>query len=198
MPAASTGPSRARPDGSTDPDTVRRMSRGVVLWPDERAATVVRDMWNALCDHGLPSLATHTYRLHQPHCSLSVAEELPADEALKAIGVVPTERVPLLVESVGVFPPDGGLVLACVANEQLLGEQRRVHRALAPLAVRPWPHFEFNNWVPHITLSVGMTPEDLAKAIPLVMDQLPITGAFDHGGVEDGTTGENWPAPSPD
>jgi hypothetical protein len=38
----------------------------------------------------------------------------------------------------------------------------------------------------------------MAKAIPLVLDQLPITGTLDQGGVEDGTTVENWPAPSPD
>jgi 2'-5' RNA ligase len=174
------------------------MSRGVVLWPDERVAGVVRELWSALERSGLPSLATHTHRLHQPHCSLSVAEELPLARALDAVGVVPSQRVPLLVGSVGVFPPNGALFLACVANKPLLSEQHRVHRALASLAVRPWPYFEFHAWVPHITLSMGMTSEELAKAIPLVMDRLPITGTFDHGGVEDGTTGEHWPAPSPD
>jgi hypothetical protein len=169
----------------------------VVLWPEARAATGVRELWDALSDRGLPSLSTHTHRLHQPHCSLSVAEELPADEALAAVGVVPSQPIPLLVGSVGVFPPNGALFLACVANETLLSEQRRVHRALAPLAVQPWSYFEFNAWVPHITLSMGMTSEELAMAIPLVIDRLPIMGTFDHGGVEDGTTGESWPAPSP-
>lgn len=173
------------------------MSRGVVLWPDVSTAAVVRELWASLSDRGLPSHATHTHRLHQPHCSLSVAEELPADEALDAVGVVPSREIPLLVGSVGVFPPNGALVLACVANQQLLSEQHRVHRAIAPMAVQPWPYFEFGAWVPHITLSMGMTPSELATAIPLVMDRFPIVGTFDHGGVEDGTTGENWPAPSP-
>jgi len=173
------------------------MSRGVVLWPDPNTAHVVRELWDALSDGGLTSLATHSHRLHQPHCSLSVAEELPADEALDAVGVVPSQPIPLLVGSVGVFPPNGTLFLSCVANQALLSEQRRVHRALAPMAVQPWPYFEFDAWVPHITLSMGMTPDELATAIPLVMDRLPILGTFDHGGVDDGTTGENWPAPSP-
>jgi 2'-5' RNA ligase len=127
-----------------------------------------------------------------------VAEELPADEALDAVGVLPSQRIPLLVGSVGVFPPDRALFLACVANQPLLSEQRRVHRALAPLSVRPWPFFEFNAWVPHITLSMGMTADELATAIPVVVTRLPIFGAFDHGGVEDGTSGENWQAPMPD
>lgn len=174
------------------------MSRGVVLWPDERVASLVRELWNALSDRGLPSLATHTHRVHQPHCSLSVAEELPAADALEAVGTVPSQHIPLLVGSVGVFPPDRALFLACVANQSLLREQRRVHRALAPLAGRPWPFFEVDAWVPHITLSMGMTADDLATAIPLVMERLPMVGTFDRGGVEDGTSGENWPAPSPD
>lgn len=173
------------------------MSRGVVLWPDVTTSANIRDLWNVLSDRGLPSLATHTHRLHQPHCSLSVAEELPAEEALDSVGVVPSRTIPLLVGSVGLFPPDGALFLACVANEPLLSEQRRVHRALASLAVKRWPFFEVDAWVPHITVSMGMTPGQLATAIPVVMDRLPIVGTFDRGGVEDGTTGENWPAALP-
>jgi hypothetical protein len=173
------------------------MSRGVVLWPDAVAAGDVRELWVALSERGLPSLATHSHRRHQPHCSLSVAEELAWDEALDAVGVVPSEPIPLLVGSVGVFPPDGALVLACVANRALLSEQRRVHRALAPVAVHPWSFFEGDAWIPHVTLSTAMTPDQLATAIPLVMERLPLRGIFDRGGVEDGTTGENWPAPSP-
>jgi hypothetical protein len=169
----------------------------VVLWPDGPTAGVVRDLWDALGDRGLPSLATHTHRRHRPHCSLSVAEELPADEALAAVGAVPCEPIPFVAESVGVFPPHGAVFLACVANQRLLGEQRRVQRAVAPLAVRPWPYFEPDAWVPHITLAMAMTPDDLAVALPVVMEALPLVGTFDRGGVEDGTTGERWPAPPP-
>jgi hypothetical protein len=41
-----------------------------------------------------------------------VAEELSADEALAAVGVVPSQPIPLLIGSVGVFPPNGALFLA--------------------------------------------------------------------------------------
>jgi len=157
----------------------------------------VRELWNGLNALGLPSLATTTHRLHQPHCSLSVAEQLPAGETLDAVGVVPARPIPLLVESVGVFPSNGTLFLACVANRALLDEQCRIHRAIAPLAVRPWLYFEFDAWTPHITLSWALTSTELGTAISFVLERLPISGTFDHGGVEDGTTGENWPAASP-
>jgi len=157
----------------------------------------VRELWDGLNALGLHSLATITHRLHQPHCSLSVAEQLPAGDALQAVGTVPVRPIPLLVESVGVFPSQGTLFLALVANRALLDEQYRIHRAIAPLAVRPWPYFEFDAWTPHITLSWALTPTELGTAIPFVLERLPISGTFDHGGVEDGTTGENWAAASP-
>ncbi len=173
------------------------MSRGIVLWPDPHTSAAIRDLWDAMTEQGLPSLATHTHRLHQPHCSLSVAEQLPADDALHAVGVLPAERIPLLVESAGIFPTSGALFLACVPNDALLHEQRRVHTAIRPISTRPWPYFETGAWTPHITLAVALTPTQLTTALPLVLARLPISGQLDHGGVEDGTTGDNWPAPSP-
>lgn len=172
------------------------MSRGVVLWPDAEAAAAVRDLWDALAERGLPSHATHTHRLHVPHCSLKVAEGLPVEETLQAVGAVPRRSIPLMAESVGVFPPNGTLFLGCVVNRRLLDEQRRVHEAVTPLADRPWPFFEPDGWVPHITLAMSMSAAELAEAVPLAVERLPIRGTFDHGGVEDGTTGESWPAAS--
>jgi hypothetical protein len=86
------------------------VSRGIVLWPDAGTAGAVRAIWDVLTAHGLPSMATHTHRLHQPHCSLTVSERLPADQTLDAIDVVPSRSIPLLVGSVGVFPPAGTLL----------------------------------------------------------------------------------------
>jgi hypothetical protein len=126
-----------------------------------------------------------------------VAEELSVDDALGAVGVVPSQPIPLLVDSAGVFPPSTALFLACVVTEALVTEQHRVHAAVSPLADRPWPHFERDRWIPHITVSWSLTPGELAVAVPLVLERLPIAGTFDRGGIEDGTTGEYWPAPSP-
>ena len=172
------------------------MSRGVVLWPDADAEARIRGLWRLLSVDGLPSMETHTHQLHRPHCSLKVAEDLSVADTVAAVGVVPAQPVRLLAESVGVFPPDGTLFLACVVSQGLLSEQRRIHDAVAPLAVRPWPFFEPDAWVPHITLAWSMSPDELGRAIPRVMEHLPIRGTFDRGGVEDGTTGESWPCPT--
>jgi hypothetical protein len=69
----------------------------------------------------MPSLAVWTHRLHQPHCSLTVAEHLPVEPVPAAVGVVPLEPIPLLIEAVGLLPP-AALLLDVVANQALLAE----------------------------------------------------------------------------
>ncbi|MGD0986145.1 MAG: 2'-5' RNA ligase family protein [Acidimicrobiales bacterium] len=170
------------------------MSRGTVLWPDIATSRRIRELWAALEAEGVPSMATHTHRLHRPHVSFIVAEDLPVNASLEAVMSVPQEPIRLLVEAVGVFP-GGFLYLACVANHALLDEQRRVCEAVRLLAVDPWPHFEPGEWTPHITLGWELTNRQLAQALPIVLGNLPIEGWLDHGGVEDGTTGENWTFP---
>jgi len=172
------------------------MSCGIVLWPDEDASYAIKQLWEELSAHGIPTLATHTHQLHRPHVSLSVAESLPVQDALDLAGTVPTRRVRLLVESAGVFPT-GHLFLACVAGQDLLAEQRRVHQSLIPVACNPWPHFAADEWTPHITTGWALRPSQIAAALPRVLDRLPIRGWLDHGGVEDGDTGQYWPCPRP-
>lgn len=171
------------------------MSRGVVLWLDAVSRGVITSIWQEMASRGIPSQATHTHRLHQPHVSLAVAEQLPVEEALGAVGPVPSEPIALLIESVGVFR-GGVLFLACVPSHALLNEQRRIHHAVGTLLVGPWPHFEPGTWTPHVTMGWDLTSEQQARALPMVLDRLPIEGWLDHGGVEDGTTGQSWPAPA--
>jgi hypothetical protein len=162
-----------------------------VLWPDSATGRVIRDLWDAIAEQDVPSMATHTHRLHQPHVSLIVAEHLPVKAALEAVGPVPAEPIRMLVNATGVFP-GGFLFLACVANRQLLDEQRRVYHAVRPLAVDPWPYFDPGTWTPHFTTGWALTHQQLSEALPIALDYLPIEGWFDHGGVEDGSTSENW------
>ena len=167
------------------------MSQGIVLWPDATTSRAIQELWAAIAAHGVPSMATHTHKLHQPHVSLTVAEQLPVRAALKAVAPVPTEPIRLLVNAAGVFP-GGFLFLACVASRALLDEQLRVHQAVRMLAVDPWPYFEPGTWTPHITTGWALTTQQSAEALPLVLDCLPIEGWLESGGVEDGSTGEYW------
>jgi hypothetical protein len=134
-------------------------------------------------------MAVRTHRLHRPHVSLSVAEHLDVRAALKVVTPVPQQPIHLLIKGAGVFP-GGFLYLACVANDELLFEQRRAHEALRRLVVSPWPHFEAGRWTPHITAGWALTDAQLSLALPAVLERLAIEGWLDTGGVEDGTTGQ--------
>jgi hypothetical protein len=68
-----------------------------------------------------------------------------------------------------------------------------VHAAVGPYAVAPWPHLAAGQCSPDLTLAMELTAEKVATAIPLVLEHLRVSGWLDRGGIEDGTTGENWP-----
>ena len=80
------------------------VSRGIVLWPDDNASHLIRTVWDEIASQGLPSMATHTHRLHKPHVSLTVAEYMPVRAALEAAQPLPSQPIKLLVESAGCVP----------------------------------------------------------------------------------------------
>jgi hypothetical protein len=178
------------------PGNVRSMSRGVVLWPDDDTSRVVTNLWALLEAEGVPTLATHTHRQHRPHVSLVVADDLLPSEALDVLESVPLKTLHLLVSGPGIFP-GGILFLACVPNAELLEEQRRVHDLVAPMTKALWDYFAPGAWSPHLTISYGLDGVQLARAIPVVLDQVPVEGWLERGGVEDGISGERWLASGP-
>ena len=173
------------------------MSRGVVLWPEDELSARISGLWESLSAQGIPTLATETHCSHRPHVSMLVAHWLPERETLEALARVPARPLPLLVSSCGVFP-GGILFLACVPSDGLLEEQRRVYEAVAPLCKGLWgDSYAPDVWTPHITISWRLDDEQLSRAVPLVVGQLPLTGWFTHGGIEDGDTGERWESARP-
>jgi 2'-5' RNA ligase superfamily len=180
-------------EGSPKTDNVRRMSRGVVLWPDEETTRAVTSIWRALLARDIPSLASHTHGRHQPHVSLVVGEGLSPHEVLEVLPALPWEPLRLVLNSAGVFP-GGVLFLACVPTVPLLEVQRSVHRLVVPLTERPCAYSIPDIWTPHVTISFGLSGEQLGRALPLVLEHLPIEGWLAGCGVEDGDSGDRWPA----
>jgi hypothetical protein len=65
--------------------------------------------------------------------------------------------------------PSGVLFLAYATNREFLDEQRRVRHAVEDLMVDPWVYFTPGRWTPHITLGMGYTSEQVARALPAVL-----------------------------
>lgn len=164
-----------------------------MLWPDGTTSASIRSLWDELEAAGVPTLATATHRRHVPHLSLVVADDLPVTEALAAVHRVPAAPIELRLASAGVFP-GGVLYLAPAASETLIAEHHRVHVATAGVEGGAWPHYEPGTWTPHVTVATDLDAGQLAVALTLVARRLPLEGRLDRGGVEDGSTGERWPA----
>jgi hypothetical protein len=172
------------------------MSRGVVLWPDETTSRVITGLWASLEAEGIHTLASRTHGRHRPHVSLVVGEDLSPPDALAVLPFLPRQTLPLVLNSAGVFP-GGVLFLACVPLPELLEEQRRVHGLVAPMTTGLWPYCEPGAWTPHVTISYDLCGEELEGALAITLDHLPIAGLLVSGGVEDGSSGDRWPAGEP-
>lgn len=166
-----------------------------MLWPDADTSGRIERLWGRLEEAGVPTLASLTHRRHRPHASLIVGEHLevgPVVDALRTPPAAPARPIPLRVEAVGAFP-EGVLFLACVTNDDLAREHRRVAERVGPLVTDRWPWFEPGRWTPHLTLGSGLTTEQVTRGLALAMDELPIEGRFEAAGIEDGSTGDSWP-----
>ena len=159
-------------DGFVRRCSVGSMSRGIVLWPDPDTRATVRSLWRELATAGPPSLENHTHRPHQPHVSLVVAEHLDHEAASSAVG--PDTR------SSDSVPCGGSRILPRRCSVASAPFEHRVARGV---------------WMPHMTCAYGIAPDQAAAALAIALEYLPLNGCLTTGGVEDGTTGANWPSP---
>jgi hypothetical protein len=125
---------------------------------------------------------------------LVVADDLDAEAAAAGVGRLPEVQIPCRVEAAAFFP-GGFLILPLVPNIELLDEQRRVSAAVGDLAVGRWDYTQPGEWSPHIACAYALTPGQAGDAVAIATRHLPLAGFLTTGGVEDGTTGENWPIP---
>ncbi|MDY6998821.1 MAG: 2'-5' RNA ligase family protein [Actinomycetota bacterium] len=144
------------------------MVHSVELLFDPAAEAAVRDLWTALADAGIRSLAGHTSPSNRPHVTLTVAEHMDGavDDALCAL----LDRLPLscLIGAPTLF--GGGrtvtLVRMVVPSAGLLGLQADVHRVCLPhMADGPLPHAAPGRWSPHVTLARRLPAGELATAL---------------------------------
>ena len=158
------------------------MAEGVILLFDDRAERIVHGLWNALEDAGIPSLATHTHRRHQPHVTLVVADRVVPG------GVAAIRGEQLQLVGPGVFGGDGGFLFLTVAPTRRLVEEQAV---LESACEDVWPDYRPGVWLPHVTLAVGLTDQQLAEGMTICRAvPLPILASVREVSVADPDTGK--------
>ncbi|WDF33183.1 2'-5' RNA ligase family protein [Arthrobacter agilis] len=130
--------------------------------------------WSALEAAGLPNQSRHQSFSNAPHITLAAAARIDDryDDDLADAAAGPA--VDLVTAGFLVFPTRRTFVLArqVVAHPELTALHRRVWFALdgVPEAV---PTTVRGAWTPHITLGHGLTAEQLATALDVLMGRPP-------------------------
>ncbi|GAA4677507.1 2'-5' RNA ligase family protein [Frondihabitans cladoniiphilus] len=149
----------------------------------------VRDDWQALLDAGLPSQGRHQGASNAPHVTLLARPSLDDSNDTELGRALTDLPLPARLGGLVVFGrPPRGLVLArlVVVTPGILRLHAVVHEIVgdagpdAPKeSTEAWdaPHTRPGHWTPHVTLASGLSPAQLADALPL-LGPADLEGAF--------------------
>ncbi|MFN8196493.1 MAG: 2'-5' RNA ligase family protein [Nocardioidaceae bacterium] len=132
------------------------------LVADAAGEAPVRAEWQALRDHGLPSMLDHPGATNTPHLTvIALPTVSDADEARAVDLLGPLLPVRVVTSGVAVF---GGDRVTLVRTVDLADE---VTRAVLDLRAATSGH-QHPGWLPHLTLARRLPRADLARAVEAV------------------------------
>lgn len=148
------------------------MADSVELLLDPASDLFLLEDWAALEDAGLPNQSRHRSFSNAPHLTLAAAPRI--DDGYDADLTAAAAGGPLELVAAGllVFPTRRKFVLArhVVADSALIGLHQRIWCALEGVA-DPVPTTVRGGWTPHITLSHGLTADEVAVALGILRNR---------------------------
>jgi len=164
-------------DVSTQDAPRHAHAAAVVLELDEVADKRVRQLWNALDRHGVPSSDSAAHMTEGPHITLAIVDDTdPADLTGRLRDVLDAAvGLPVSLTALGFFLTERApAYLAVAPTGRLLALHEAVHETLGTTG--SWPYYRPGSWTPHCTLAMGVSsPSTVAEA--LGQEALPIIAA---------------------
>ncbi len=111
---------------------------------------------------------TGVYETPVPHISYHVAENYEADTLDDVLQDFARTWAPFHITTAGLglfSGPQPVLYIAVVRDAHLAALQEQIVRRLGPIAHGPICHYLPENWLPHITLTIGHVNHDMLAAI---------------------------------
>lgn len=144
------------------------MPFAVELRFDTQAEEQICDAWSAIHEAGIgSSLLDAGYR---PHVSLGVCDRLEPNAFAEALSTFAASLAPfrLSLSSVGIFPGAEGVVfLGVTVTKRLLNVHAAFHQVFKTHAQEQSEYYAVGKWVPHCTLSFGLSERQIAEAVPI-------------------------------
>jgi len=142
------------------------MPTAILLYFDSSSEQRLCRMWQQLARDGVSNdLPASGIR---PHLTLAVFDKLdclPCEKVLARFAQL-TRHLDLRAAHFGVFfQPEITLFLAPTPTRSLLDFHAALHQRLASQAQGSWQVYQPGTWVPHCTLAMNLSREDIAPAM---------------------------------
>jgi hypothetical protein len=146
------------------------MAFAVELYLDEVTEGIIRGIWKTIAEAGISTsmMAEGFY----PHITLGIANQLDSTGLWPALSNLARETCPinLTLSHIGVFPNAEGVVyLGATATRPLLEFHEAFHQIFNEYAQEPWAYYQVGNWVPHCTVSFGLTGSGVTQVVSLCL-----------------------------
>ncbi|WNV81890.1 2'-5' RNA ligase family protein [Umezawaea sp. Da 62-37] len=163
------------------------MSQAVVVFFDDEADAAVRGLWKRLRDAGVPPADQYP-----PHLSYASAGSIPRTARAALREELGQLWLPgMALENLSSFvTSENVLMLSAVVDSELLAVHSAIHDVLARKVKNPNAYFLPGHWVPHCTLAVGLTDEQMVTGFGALHPVGPIRAKAGRVCVVDSVTGE--------
>jgi 2'-5' RNA ligase len=144
------------------------MSYAIECFFDVPSEARILSLWDTFAGFGAPSMRNGDQR---PHVSLAVADavDLPATRLLLDGFAQSLNHFPISLAALGLFPSAERVAfLAPKITPDLLALHERLFVKFYIVARGMWPHYTPASWIPHCTLTVGLSSEQLVSAFDAV------------------------------
>jgi 2'-5' RNA ligase len=168
------------------------MAQALEFWFDGEADAAVRALWRRLERGGVPSLDTRTHRRHRPHLCFAMAGLIPKPTREALAEDLRLLSIPnMWLSTLAAFSaPDTVLMLAAVADTELLAVHSAVHDVLAKRVKSPSAYYLPGSWVPHCTLAQGIETHQVIEGFAALYPVEPIKARVSEVAIVDTHTGE--------
>ncbi|WP_274650889.1 2'-5' RNA ligase family protein [Paenibacillus humicola] len=139
----------------------------VELFFDAPFEAYVRSVWKTLSDRNISTEMQDICGV-RPHLTMAVYDDIPRLDTFFERFSAWTESSPaihLKFDVLAFFPASGTLFLGPTVTDSLIRWHRQYHAEFDELLPNPHSFYVPNQWVPHCTLAIRLTPDQAAEAM---------------------------------